>query len=230
MDKKDQLERRNNFFFLFAGIVLVVGLLVIYREGLTWFTTTKWSSISVTSWISIGIIFSVSLVLQYYFLLLLRYSFVKYLVLWFIPIIWLFNNGLVAMHRFFDWTTDIISPAGWIPLGELLGWLLSAVFLPVLACGGAIVAIIDSSGSMLNQACYYAGIALDVAGVSPWNIISYSMNFVNVMWDLLSNSFVQQVVSERTMNRSFLDFSLSSTFGLPCWVLSIGYSFTCIII
>ncbi|MCZ6803926.1 MAG: hypothetical protein O7D86_08350 [Proteobacteria bacterium] len=134
------------------------------------------------------------------------------------------------MHRFFDWTTDIVSPAGWIPLGELFGWLLSAAFLPVLVCGGTIVAIIDSSGSMLTQACYYAGIALYVAGISPWNIISYSMNFVSVMWDLLSNSFVQQVVSERAMNRAFPDFSLSSTFGLPYRVLSIGYSFTCIVI
>jgi len=230
MDKKDQLERRNNFFFLFSGIVLVVGLLIIYREGLTWFTTTTWSHVSVASWISIGIIFSVSLVLQYYFFMLLRYSFVKYLVLWFIPIIWLFNNGLVAMHRFLDWTTDIISPVGWIPLGELLGWLLSAVFLPVLVCGGAIVAIIDSVSPMLTQACYYAGIALDVAGISPWNIISYSMNYISVMWDLISNSFIQQVVSERAMNQSFLDFSLFSTFGLPYWVLSIGYSFTCIVI
>jgi hypothetical protein len=47
---------------------------------------------------------------------------------------------------------------------------------------------------------------------------------------LLSNSFMQQVVSERMMNRSLLDFSLSSTFSLPYWVLSIGYSFTCIVI
>lgn len=230
MDKKDQLEKRNNIFLLFVGIILVVGLLIIYREGLAWFTATKWSHVSVASWIGISIIFSVSLVLQYYFLMLLRYSFFKYLVLWFIPIIWLFNNGLVAMHRFLDWTTDIMSPAGWIPLGELLGWLLSAVFFPVLVGGGVIVAIIDSSSSMLTQACYYAGIALDVAGISPWNIISYSMNYVSVIWDLVSNSFVQQVVSERVMNRSFLDFSLSSTFGLPYWVLSIGYSFACIII
>lgn len=230
MDKIDQRKRRNNIILLFVGIILVVGLLFIYREGLTWFTSTKWSHISVAGWISIGVIFSVSLLLQYYFFLLLRYSFFKYLVLWFIPIAWLFNNGLVAMHRFLDWTTDIASPAGWIPLGELLGWLLSAVFFPVLVAGGAMVAIIDSSGSMLTQACYYAGIALDVAGVSPWNFIDYSMNYISVVWDMLSNSFVQQILAERPVNRSFLDFSLSSTFALPYWVLSIGYSFTCIII
>jgi hypothetical protein len=230
MDKKEQLIKRNNFILLFAGLFLVIGLLLIYREGLVWFTATKWSHVSVMRWISIGVILSVSLALQYYFFILLRYSFFKYLVLWLIPAIWLFNNGLVALHRFFDWTTDIVSPAGWVPIGELLGWLLSAVYAPVLVGGGTVVAIIDSGGSMLTEACYYAGIAMDVAGVSGWNIISYSMNFINVIWDLLSNSFVQEVMKERAMNRSFVDFSLSSIFSLPYWVLSIGYSFTCLII
>jgi len=230
MDKKEQLEKRNNIILSLGGLILVVGLLVIYREGLTWFTATKWSQLSVSSWISIAVILSVSLVLQYFFFMLLRYSFFKYLVLWFIPAIWLFNNGLVAPHRFFDWTTDIISPVGWSPIGELLGWLLSAIFLPVLVGGGAVVAIIDSSGTMLTQACYYAGIALDVVDISGWNIISCSMNYINVFWELLSNSFVQQVLSERSMNRSFMDFSLSSIFSLPYWVLSIGYSFSCLIL
>ena len=230
MDKKHQLEKRNNIILLFIGCLLVVGLLVIYREGVTWFSSARWSELSIVSWISISVILVVAIALQYYFLMLLRYSFVKYLVLWFIPVIWLFNNGLVAMHRFLDWTTDIVSPAGWIPIGDLFGWLLSAVYMPLLVSSGVVVAIIDSSSSMLTQACYYAGIALDVAGISPWDVIDYSMNYASVVWDMLSNSFVQQLASERTINRSFLDFSLSSTFSLPYWVLSIGYSFTCIII
>jgi hypothetical protein len=222
--------RNEIILFYYCLVFLVIGLLVIYREGITWFTITKWSHVSIASWISIDVIFSVSLALQYYFLMLLRYSFFKYLILWFIPIIWLFNNSLVVMHRFFDWTTNIVSPAGWFRLGELLGWLLSAVFLPILVGGGAVVAIIDASGSMLTQACYYAGIALDVAGVSSSDIISYSINFINITWDLLSNSFVQQVISEKSMSRPFMDFSLSSLFSLPYWVLSVGYSFTCLII
>jgi hypothetical protein len=226
MDKK----KRNNLIFLVVGIVLVIALLLIYREGLTWLKITKWSRVSVASWISISVIFSVALVLQYYYFILLRYSIFKYLVLWLIPIIWLFNNGLVALHRFFNWTTDIVSPVGWLPLGELLGGMLSIFFVPVLLAGGAIVVIIDSTGLMLTQACYYAGIALDVTNVSGWNILSYSKSFINVIWDLLSNSFVQQVTSERLMNRPFLDLSLSSTLSLPYWVLSIGYSFTCVLI
>jgi len=162
--------------------------------------------------------------------MLLRYSAIKYFVLWFIPIIWLFNNGIVALHRFFDWTTDIVSPAGWVPLGDLLGWLLSAVYSPLLIASGVVVAIIDSSSSMLSQACYYAGIAMDVANISPWNIISYSMNYLSVLWDLVSNSFVQEIASLQTDDRQFLEFNLSNTFSLPYWALSIGYSFTCIII
>lgn len=230
MDKIEQREKRNNIIFLFVGIVLVIGLLLIYREGLTWFSSTQWSEVTVIRWVSISIILSIALVLQYYFLMLLRYSVIKYAVLWFIPIIWIFNNGLVAMHRFLDWTTDIVSPAGWIPLGDLLGWLLSAVYLPLLIGSGAIIAIIDSSSSTLTQACYYAGIAMDVAGISPSNIVSYSLNLVSVYWDVISNSFLQEIVAETMKNRAFLEFNLSNTFSLPYWALSIGYSFTCIVI
>jgi hypothetical protein len=230
MDKKEQIIKRNNILYVFSGILLVVALLLIYREGLNWFKLTRWSDVSILRWLGISSILVVALILQFYFIMLLRYSFFKYLVLWFIPVIWLFNNGIVALHRFFDWTTDIVSPAGWIPIGELIGWLLSAIFSPMLIGGGMIVAIIDSSGSMLTQACYYAGIAMDITGVSGWNIISHAMNFIDVMWDLLSNSFVQEVMKERAMNRSFLDFSLSSIFSLPYWILSIGYNFTCLII
>ena len=230
MDKKEQREKRTNFILLGIACLLVVGLLLIYREGLTWFSSTRWSDVSVLRWVAIGSIIILSLLVQYYFFLLLRYSFFKYLVLWFIPIAWLFNNGIVAMHRFLDWTTDIISPAGWIPLGDLLGWLLSAVFFPVLVGGGAVVAIIDSSSSMLTQACYYAGIAMDVASVSPSNIFSYSLKIINVFWDVTSNAFVQEVFANIGNDRSLLSFNLSHTFALPYWILSIGYSFTCIVI
>jgi hypothetical protein len=230
MDRKQQIEKRNNFLHLLAGIFLVIGLLFIYRDGLAWFELTKWSKISIVNWLGISVVLIFALVLQYYFLILLRYSFIKYLILWFIPICWLLNNGLVAMHRFLGWTSEIANPVGWIPIGELLGWMLSAIFFPVLVGGGIVVAIVDASGSMLTQACYYAGIAMDVTGLSGWNIISYSMNFINVIWDLLSNSFFQEVMKERAINRSFLDFSLSSIFSLPYWVLSIGYSFACILI
>lgn len=230
MDKLEKREKRSNMIFMLVGLILSIGLLLIYREGITWFSAVRWSDISIISWVSISTIIGVALVLQYFFLMLLRYSVIKYFVLWFIPIIWLFNNGIVALHRFFDWTTDIISPAGWVPLGDLLGWLLSAVYFPLLIASGIVVAIIDSSSSMLTQACYYAGIAMDVANISPWNIVSYSLNFLSVVWDLISNSFIQEIVAQHTSDRQFLEFNLSNTFSLPYWVLSIGYSFTCIVI
>jgi hypothetical protein len=229
MDKIEQREKRTNMIFMFVGLVLVIGLLLIYREGVVWFSSAQWSAVSIISWVSISAILGVAIVFQYFFLMLLRYSVIKYFVLWFIPIIWLFNNGIVALHRFFDWTTDIVSPAGWIPIGDLLGWLLSAVYLPLLVASGIVVAIIDSNSSMLTQACYYAGIAMDVANISPWNIVSYSMNFLSVLWDLVSNSFVQEIASLQTDNRQFLELNLSNTFSLAYWVLSIGYSFTCIV-
>jgi hypothetical protein len=230
MDKIEQREKRSNMIFMLVGLILVIGLLLIYREGVDWFSSVRWADVSIISWVSISAILGIALVVQYFFLILLRNSAIKYVVLWFIPIIWLFNNGIVALHRFFDWTTDIVSPAGWVPLGDLLGWLLSAVYFPLLIASGVVVAIIDSSSSMLSQACYYAGIAMDVANISPWNIVSYSMNYLSVLWDLLSNSFVQEIASLQTDNRQFLEFNLSNTFSLPYWVLSIGYSLSCIIV
>ena len=62
---------------------------------------------------------------------------------------------------------------------------------------------------MLTQACYYAGIAMDVANISPWNIVSNSMNYLSVLWDLVSNSFAQEIASLRTDDREFLEFNLS---------------------
>lgn len=230
MDKKEQIEKRNNFIFLLIGILLTVGLLLIYRDGLNWFSHTKWTKVSVVSWLTVSVILGISLLVQYYSLLLIRYSFVKYIVLWFIPIMWLFNNGIVAMHRFLDWTTDIVSPTGWIPVGDLIGWLLAAIFSPLLLGSGVVIAIIDSTSIMLTEACYYAGIALDITGVSATNIFSSVMNSIGIFWDIISNSFVQDIMAVTSQDRSLLEFNLSHAFSLPYWVLSIGYSISCIII
>lgn len=230
MDKREQHERRSNIILVIIGIILALALIIIPRGGFSWFTSTSWSHVTVVKWAFVAVTLGVSLVLQYYFLILLRYSFLKYLVLWFLPIIWIFNNGLVAMHRFLDWTTDIQSPVGWMPITDLLSWLLGAVFSPSLIGFGVIAAIIDSSGAMLTQACYYAGIAMDVSGISSWHVIDYGMNFISVLWDLISNSFVQEVIKESSQTRSFFDLSLSGTFSLPNWLVSIGYSFACVVL
>ena len=230
MDKIEQIEKRNNLIWLSIGVLLVLGLLLIYREGLNWFSITKWSNVSILSWVSISAILCIALLLQYYFLMLLRYSVIKYLVLWFIPVMWLFNNGIVAMHRFLNWTTDIVSPVGWIPVGDLIGWLLAAVFSPLLLGSGIVIAIIDSSSIMLTEACYYAGIALDITGVSTSSFVSSILNSISIFWDIVSNSFTQDIISITSSDRSLLELNLSHAFSLPYWVLSIGYSFTCILI
>ena len=230
MDKKEIREKKLNLILVAIGIILALVLIIIPRGGLSSITSTNWSDISLLKWILIAGAFFIALVLQYYLLLLLRYSFLKYLVLWMIPIIWVFSNGLVAMHRFLDWTTDIVSPAGWLPITDLISWILGAVFLPSLIGCGIIAAMIDTSVNALSQACYYANIAMDVANISPWNFIDYSMNFISVLWDLISNSFVQEVIKERSAQRSFFDISFSDAFSLPQWIVDIGYSFTCLII
>ena len=230
MDKIVHCKKRINIIIIFAGIVIVLSSLMINHGWLTWFSSIRWAEVSTISWILISSILSVGLVLQYFFLTLLRYSVIKYFMLWLMPVIWLFNNSLVALNVFFDWTRDIVSPIGWVPLGDLLGWLLSVVYLPLLLASGVVVAIIDLISATLSQTCYYGKIAMDVANISPWNIVSYSMNYLSVLWDLVSNSFTQEIASLRTVNREFLEFNLSNTFSLPYWILNIGYSFTCITI
>ncbi len=226
---KDKKEQRANYILLIIGCSLLIGLLFIYREGTTWFTSILWPYVSVVSWIVIGVSLSIALALQYYLLMLLRYSVIKYFVFWFIPILWLFNNGIVAMHRFLNWTTDIVSPVGWIPIGDLVGCLLGVIYFPLLLIGGVIVAIIDSSSAMLTQACYYARIAMDFTNTSSSDIISYSLTSCKVLWDIAANFFIQEMTAQHISNRQFLEFDLSNIFSLPYWVLGIGYSFTCIV-
>jgi hypothetical protein len=230
MDKKEKREKRNNIIIVFLGVALVIGLILFTRGGLGWFTDTSWSKVSVIKWVSIAVVLCVSLVLQFYFLLLLRYSSFMFLVLWLIPIIWVFNNGLVAIHLFLEWTADYVSPTGWIPVGDLISWMFGAVYFPLLIGAGTIVALIDSSSVMLTQACYYAGIAIDAAGISPWNIIDYGLNFISVFWDLISDSFVKELALDNIKNRSLWDFNLTGAFSLPNWFFSASYSFTCMVV
>ena len=229
VNKKEIRDTKINIAIVITGIVLVIGLIIYSRGGVGWFTSTAWSQVSIIKWVFIVAILGIALVLQYYFLLLLRYSIAKYLVLWLLPIIWLFNNGLVAMHRLFESADEQTLLTGWIPITDLMGWLLGAVFLPLLVGGGSVVAIIDSSSLILLQACRIAGIAFEVTGISFWDFVTNVFRFIRVFLDLLGNSFMQEIVTENLKNRSFFDLSLSGIFSLPHWFYSAGYSFTCII-
>lgn len=229
MDKTEAREKWINIFLVATGLGLFICLIIYSRWGLSWFTDTAWAKVTVFKWLSVVVILTVSLVLQYYFLMLLRHSIVKYLVLWFLPVLWLFNNGLVAIHRLFESAAEATLFTGWIPITDLAGWLLGIIFFPLFVGGGAIVGIIDSGGSFMSQVCSIAGIAMNATGTSAWDILSHVPKFLHLFWDQVVNSFMHAVFPEDLKNRSFFDLSLDSIISLPNWFYSAGYSFTCII-
>ena len=229
MDKREIREKWINIALVITGLALVVCLIIYSRWGLGWFTETAWSRVSILKWIAAGVILTIAVILQYYFLMLLRHSIVKYLVLWLVPIIWLFNNGLVALHRLFESAADATTLTGWIPITDLAGWLLGAVFLPTLIGGGAIVGIIDSGGNFMPQVCSIAGLAMDATGTSFRDVLLHIQHFLGLFWDQVVHSFRQAVFPENLKDRSFFNLTLDGLLSLPHWFYSSGYSFSCII-
>lgn len=229
MDKREAREKWINIVLVIAGLALVAGLVIYGRWGLGWFTHTAWAKVSVAKWISAAIVLTIAVVLQYYFLMLLRHSIVKYLVLWLIPIAWLFDNGLVALHRLFESAANETFLTGWLPVTDLLSWLLGAVFFPIIIGGGVVVGIIDSGGNFMSQVCSVAGISMDITGTSVWDVLSHVPQFLHLFWDQVVHSFMHAVFPENFRSRSFFDNGLDSLVSLPHWLYSIGYSFTCLL-
>lgn len=225
INKTEERARKETIVLIVAGMVLV-GIIVLISRGESWFTATAWARVSVIQWVAAGVILIIAVALQYYFLMLLRYSAWKY-VLWLLPAVWLYNNGMVGIQRLFDSEAGV-ALTGWIPVTDLLGWLMAMVFWPLFIVGGAITAIIDSSGFIFTQPCQYARLALDMAGVGTGDIIGHVLNYLGTYWDLISDSFVRQVASEYSRSRSFWDFSLSGAFGLPHWLFNLGYGTGCL--
>ena len=218
-------EWRQNIMLITAGIVLV-GIILLISRGDTWFTATAWSKVSIVQWGITAAICIVALLLQYIYLRLLRHSIWKY-SLWILLAIWAYNNGMVGIQRLFDQDAGL-TLTGWIPVTDLLGWLMAAVFWPLFIAGGSVTAIIDSGSFLFTQPCHYARLALDAAGIASGDIVGYVLNHLSVFWDLVSDSFVRQVMDVYSHNRSFLDFSVSGAFGLPHWFYSLGYSCSCL--
>lgn len=227
INKTEKREWQQNIALVTAGLVLT-GIVLIISRGEVWIDTVTWSKVSTVQWVIISVITVISLLLQYYFLLLLRHSALKYL-LFLLPVVWLYNNGMVGIQRLFDSEAGL-TLTGWIPVTDLLGWLMAAVFWPLFAAGGAMVALIDSNGFLFTEPCHYARLALDITGADSGDIISYVWNHFKIFWDLVSDSFTRQVLDAYSHNRSFWDFSVSGAFGLPHWVFSLGYSCSCIVI
>lgn len=225
INKSEKRAWQQTLALLAAGFVLTAILVLISRGG-SWFTATAWAKVSAVKWIAAAVIFTAAALLQYYFLMLLRHSFWKH-VLWLLPAVWLYNNGMVGIQRLFDSETGM-ALTGWIPVTDLLGWLMAALFWPLFIAGGAVTAIADSGGLVFTQSCQYGRLALDAAGLSAGDVIGHVLNYFSVYWNLITDSFVHQVTSGYSHERSFWDFSVAGAFGLPHWFLSLGYNLSCL--
>ena len=113
-DKGEIRVRLENLALIIFGAVLVVSMIVLYRGGIGWFQDVSWSRVSVLKWVAIGTFSAAGLVLEYYLLLLLRYSILRHL-LWLLPVIWLFHNGLIVIQRFIEGEYHH-ALTGWIPV------------------------------------------------------------------------------------------------------------------
>ncbi len=213
---------------LLLGVLLAVTIILLTRGSTSWPDGKVFTELTLMQWLSIALCSSIGLLIQYYVIFLVRHTHLKVLVFWLLPGLWFFNNILVAMHRFLDWTTEIASDVGWFTLADLVSWMLSAVYFPILIAAGAVAAILDETGGMLSQACYFARIALDVASISPWQFIDFSLNLLGILWDLLSNTFVQEVMEYNRDVNSLFEFSIVAAFSFPKWLTTLGYSLACL--
>ncbi len=228
MDKIEKRKQRNIYILFVAGIILSLVILAINRNALAWATSVSWSEIHWSNWLALSVLLVVALVAQYFVLMLLFYSKLRYLVLAVIPVIWLFNNGIIAMSRFLDWTTDIGATIGWLSFADLFSWLAAAIYFPVLLGTGAVGAILDANASSLSQSCYYARMALEIADISAWQVIDFGMNTLSIAWDLVADSFSQEVIKYASDTDSLFDFSLQAIFSMPNWLSSTGYNLSCL--
>ena len=130
-----------------------------------------------------------ALAFQYHFLFLLRHGMLKYLVLWGIPLVWLFYNGLMGINLLLTSSTDTAFTGGWLSPGDLIGFVAGAVFLPLLAGFGVIIAIVDSNSGLAALVCHNADTTLRLIGITTANIISYSLHLAAVIWEQIANSF-----------------------------------------
>ena len=227
----DRVEKRKvyvNLALLAAGLLLVVFLIAYTRGGFSWFSNAVWSGLSWVKWVWLVVLLGGAGLLQYYLFSLLRYSIVRILVLWLLPLAWLFNNGLVAIQRLFEFTSDETFITGWVPLTDLLGWVLGAVFFPLLVAGGAAVAVVDSASVLFIDVCRVAGVLLDVTGNGFLEILSHVFRFLGNYAGLLFDSFSSDVLTDNLRNRPFWEFSLKGVFRLSNWLFSAGYNLSCI--
>ena len=229
MDRIERRERLLNHALALAGSVLAIGLLFLYRDGLDWFRAGNWPGISPLAWLCMALALGLALALQYHFLFLLRHGVLKYLVLWGIPLVWLFYNGLMGISLLLASSTDTAFTGGWLSPGDLIGFMAGAVFLPLLAGFGVIIAIVDSNSGLAALACHNADTALRLMGITTANIISYSLHLAAVIWEQIANSFAQELSYYRNSGQTLTEINSANLTRFPYWIQNLGYTPACMI-
>ena len=229
MDRIERRERLLNHGLVLTGGALAIGLLFVYRGGLGWFRAGDWPGISLLEWLCMALALVLSLAFQYHLLLLLRHGLLKYLVLWGIPVAWLFYNGLMALNLLLASSTDTAFSGGWLSLGDLLGFVAGAVFLPLLAGFGVIIAMVDSSSGLAAPVCRNADISLQLMGITAANSISYGLHLAAVIWDQIAASFTQEWLYYRNSGQTLAEISSANLSRFPYWIQSLGYTPACML-
>ena len=225
----ERIERLLNHALVLAGSVLATGLLFIYRDGLDWFRAGNWPGISPLEWLCMVLVLGLALAFQYHFLFLLRHGMPKYLVLWGIPLVWLFYNGLMGINLLLASSTDTAFTGGWLSPGDLIGFMAGAVFMPLLAGFGVIIAIVDSNSGLAALVCHNADTTLQLIGAMTANIISYSLHLAAVIWEQIANSFVRELLHYRNSGQTLTEINSANLTRFPYWIQSLGYTPACML-
>ena len=229
MARIERRERLLNHGLVLAGCALAIGLLFIYRGGLGWFRAGNWPGISPLEWLCMVLALGLALALQYHFLFLLRHGMLKYLVLWGIPLVWLFYNGLMGINLLLASSTDTAFTGSWLSPGDLIGFVAGAVFLPLLAGFGVIIAIVDSNSGLAALACHEADTTLQLIGAMAANTISYGLHLSAVIWEQIANSFAQLISYYRNSGQALTEINSANLTRFPYWIQSLGYTPACML-
>ena len=229
MERIKRRERLMNHALVLAGCVLATGLLFIYRSGLDWFRAGNWPGISPLEWLCMVLAIGLALALQYHFLFLLRHGVLKYFVLWGIPVVWLLYNGLMGINLLLASSTDTAFTGAWLSPGDLIGFMAGAVFLPLLAGFGVIIAIVDSNSGLAALACHNADTTLQLMGAMAANTISYGLHLAAVIWEQIANSFTQELSYYRNSGQILTEFNSANLTRFPYWVQNLGYTPACML-
>lgn len=146
----------------------------------------------------------------------------KPLVLLVIPFCWCLKNIGAVYYLFTD------QFLGWIPIGTLFSWILSALFLPTIVGLGTIAGIVDSTSIEGSFICVKAKEIVSAAGISPSQIISYCYHLITNVFKVVSSDIFNEQYLEYVKSRSIFDTSLYTSTSTTYWLILFGFSVTCL--